>query len=93
MANPPERATLEYEPVPQEEQAPLEFDGPEIPDSTQTPTTQEELDPTTPRETNQDQDNTEPAAREQPVPSSPAQSSRSGRRINKPNWMKDYVMG
>ena len=79
------------EPVPADEQVPLDFEGPEVCQPAPTSAPQEESSQAHPSETNGNQDNATLAAAEQPTPSPPV-SSRSGRLIKKPSWMKDYVM-
>jgi len=54
--------------------------------------TQEEFNQATPTETSLVKDNPQPTTVDQPVPSSPARFSCSGRQIRKPEWTKDYVM-
>ena len=77
--------------TPADEQVPLDFEGPEVCQHAPTSTTQEESSQAHPSEPNGNQDNAMPAAAKQPAPSPPV-SSRSGRPIKKPSWMKDSVM-
>ena len=93
LPNPPEQVIHESSPVPRMElQAPLDFDGPETTEHTEMSATQEEFNQATPSEISTVKDNSPPNTVDQPVPSSPARFSRSGRQIRKPEWTKDYVM-
>ena len=70
---------------------PLDFEGREVCQPASNSAPQEETSQAHPSETNGSQDNATLAVADQPAPS-PFVSSRSGRLIKKPGWMKDYVM-
>jgi len=74
-----------------DEQVPLDFEGPEICQLASTSAPQEEYSQAHPRETDGNQDNATLAAADHIAPS-PRLTSRSGRPLKKPGWMKDYVM-
>ena len=93
LPNPPEEVIQESSPVPwMDLQAPLDFDGPETTEHAEMSANQEEFNQATPSEISTVKDNSPPNTVDQPVPSSPARFSRSGRQIRKPDWTKDYVM-
>ena len=91
LPNPQGSSIPDTEPVPVDEQVPLDFEGPEVCQPASTSAPQEDSSQAHPSEANGNQDNTTLAAVEQSTPSLPV-SSRSGRLIKKPGWMKDYVM-
>jgi len=91
LPNVPGSTIPDTEPVPANEQVPIDFEGPEICQPAPTAAPFEESSRAHPSDTNGNQDNTTLAATELSTPS-PVVSSRSGRLIKKPGWMKDYVM-
>ena len=91
LPNPPGSSIPDTEPVPADEQVPLDFEGPEVCQPASTSAPQEDSSQAHPSEINGNQDNTTLAAVEQSTPSPPV-SSRSGRLIKKPGRMEDYVM-
>ena len=80
LPNPPGSTIPDTEPVPVDEQVPLDIEGPVVCQPTSTSSSQ-----AYPSETNSNQDNTTLAA-------APPVSSCSGRLLKNPGWMKDYVM-
>ena len=93
LPNPPEEVIQESSPVPRVDlQGPLDFDGPENTEHTEMSATQGEFNQATRSEISTVKDNSPPYTVDQPVPSSPARFSLSGRQIMKPEWTKDYVM-
>ena len=91
LPNLPGSTITDTEPVLADEQAPLDFEGPEIYQRASTSAPQEESSQEHPGETDVSQDNATLAAADHPAPSPPV-TSRSGRPIKKPGLMKDYVL-
>ena len=75
------------EPVPADEQVPLDFEGPEVCQPASTSAPQEESSQAHLSETNGNQDNATLAAADQPAPSPPV-SSRSG---NQETWLNERL--
>ena len=92
LANLPGSTIPDTEPVPADEQVPLDFEGPEVCQPASTSAPQQESSQAHPSKTNVNQlrDNTTFAAAEQSIPPPPV-SCCSGRLIKNLGWMKDYV--
>ena len=93
LGSPPGHARAESQCTPpQESQAPVELDGPEMHESSQTTSIQPEGELSNPQESSNNSSTPPSTVTNGQDPPTPPRYSRSGRRIQRPVCSKDYIM-